>query len=265
MIIVQLLLSEIKEILSDGTEKKLNVETDERNAKEKNVKTKGTYLYLSVVPQLNGKDKNLFKNTCWKNPDFFIVEQETNRNSNYVLRNSRIDGYSSEVMRSNNFMPSRLSQVVADEVDEAYEENTPATEVGEVTNMNIPRHEVFLEDMDTNLNSTPQRRDITLETIRNNLNELQLVQNESINQVIQREEQLDSMHDKSEDLTMSSMQFQRCAKSVRTSFMGNIANSVSSIFNRSSTRSVESSVPTFQSASYNSTEYFGQPASSASQ
>lgn len=65
----RLILSSLKEE-EDGIQ--LTVKEDEENSNKRGIKTKGTYLYLSVVPQIDSEYSHLFKDTVWKSTEYFV-------------------------------------------------------------------------------------------------------------------------------------------------------------------------------------------------
>lgn len=101
----RLILASLTETMQDGSKIALSVGRDEKLAKEQVVKTKGTYIYLSVVPQYDVPEKNLFEHTLWKSVDYILLEQELGENLHgleniYGVVNTRrrdgmrhIDGY----------------------------------------------------------------------------------------------------------------------------------------------------------------------------
>lgn len=69
--------------LTDNDGMKVTVKGDEKKAKESGNKEKGTYYFLSVVPQNNMKNTELFKETEWKSVDYFFTKSEiVNHNLN---------------------------------------------------------------------------------------------------------------------------------------------------------------------------------------
>ncbi len=73
----RMILSGVKEVQTDGSTINLSVQQDEQKAKETGTKTKGTYIYLSVVADIiSDEGKISFASTVWKKPDYFVIENQ---------------------------------------------------------------------------------------------------------------------------------------------------------------------------------------------
>uniref|UniRef100_A0A6C0ACD4 Uncharacterized protein n=1 Tax=viral metagenome TaxID=1070528 RepID=A0A6C0ACD4_9ZZZZ len=162
----------------DGME--LTIKEDEEQAKHTGKSTKGTYLYLSVVPQIGSKYAGLFEDTIWKSCEYFV------RKEVHISNNDFTSSYFKTLCNNMNNNHHLEGQVYNEEILNDYDDFDDFDDFGDFGGFNnvnskketfpLPKNTTFFTNSNINL-----KRNNTFTKANNEFRSLPVMPNNVVN------------------------------------------------------------------------------------